>query len=203
MAEIDLGALHTSAKSGLAEAWEELRRAYPDEHVYGFGFYSHNAGYITTTAFTAEGLAEVVEQYRTNERYGARDFGDETAEEHWRRVLRWSPADSPRHLIGEEHLDEASSIALAVREAVDAMIGDATDEDLDAVDLARVTQVYDVLVAVLRELDAEGLFGPDRQLVLNIWEGDQAPEDRIEYARRCNRPELAERFRVEEEASYR
>lgn len=201
---VDVEALVEAATTGLRAAFAELRSDHPDETVYGFGFYGHAGEYVTSTAFTEEGLRQVAARYVEMANDGEHEYlREKTLDEHL-RSLRWSPADSPRHLIGEAHLEAASDLADEARERCDEAIEDLSDHDeADRLDAARIETVNDSLVEALRRLDAEGVFGPDRdRIVLNVWEGDQSPEDRIALARRCNPPEVAQRFEREELASY-
>lgn len=187
-AVIRASGLHAAAKSDLAAAWQDLRAQAGDERIYGFGFYTtYYASYLAYTAFTEEGLDKVADEYVA--RSENKTDQPATSFEAERTALRWSPADSPRH---GDMLSHASPIAQGLSGAFD---------ELD--DLADwMESYYDTLAEVLNELADEGLFGVPRSVVLNIWEGDQSAQDRKRFARRCNPPELAERFCTEEDASY-
>ncbi len=76
------------------EAWRQLRAGHANERFYGFGLYTTDtASYLTVTASTEEGLAQVTASYV--EKHGG---GPELQ----RTSLRWSPCDSPLHGEGEE-----------------------------------------------------------------------------------------------------
>lgn len=204
---VDTAALKTEARSGLRAAWQALQTAYPDEHCYGFGFYSHDAGEVEPIAFTEEGLTIVADRYQQMAASGDKPYLRQLSDADRSASLRWSPADSPRHGVGAAELEAASEITLASQAAFDRLC-DEFDPDEDDAEIERqyydrISTVYDTLVEVLNEARSEGLFGKlTDTLVLNVWEGDQSFEDRSAFARRCNPRDVAERFMREEEASY-
>jgi len=182
---IDRDVFHSTLKRELRSAWEALRRAHPDERFYSFGVYTTEVvDYLMVTASTEEGLATAAKTYCD------RDGGDPVLT---RASLRWSPCDSPLHAEGATLLAESDGLRRAGPDPYDD-----TSESSDAIDL-----VFDVAVRVLRELDAEGIFGRDverARLALGIWKGDQSDEERIEFGRMLNPKAVAQRFAREIEA---
>jgi Domain of unknown function (DUF4303) len=59
-----------------------------NEKVYGFALYHHVFSYACATAFTEAGLDQVTERYRSKDR-----------PDYPREWLRWSPCDSPHHML--------------------------------------------------------------------------------------------------------
>jgi hypothetical protein len=179
MRTIDRDILQTTMINELRAAWNRLRGAHPGERFYSFGLYTTDlADHLMVTASTEEGLSEATQRYVTQN-------GGEPAVE--RAALRWNPADSPWHAEGEGLLPESDRLR---REGLG--LGDDTPEADEAISL-----VFDTAIQALQLLDREGAFGSGlerAQLVLGIWKGDQADEERIEFASLLNPRSVAERF---------
>lgn len=173
MGKLDAEALGRALRDAFSEAWAAFRRAYPEDRVYGLGAYtSDEAAYVGMTVFSEAGLEEVATEY-------ADESGTEVEEE--AAQLRWSPCDSPHHLFRADLFEDAQKI-------LDGARGNRS----------KVTGAFRVFVDVLRSLDSEGVFGESRsEMVLSIWIGDQSDSERIEYARRLNPREVADRFEAE------
>lgn len=150
-------------------AWTELRTSYPNEHIYGFALYTTSeASYIAPTAYTEEGLAEVAARY-------AGESGGDPAKE--AESLRFSPCDSPRHLLGESHFA-----------AVERVLAKMSKNPARCIEAC-----FDALSS----LDAEGLFGQGsarESIVLNVLQGDQSNRSVVENARRLNPPGVLQWF---------
>jgi hypothetical protein len=163
----------------LREAWRALRAAHPGERFYSFGFYTAAlAEYLMVTASSEEGLSRVTAEYVQ------RDGGDPELR---RASLRWSPGDSPLHLEGEGLLPRST----ALRDAGPDPYEDSPEAD------ETVSLVYEEAVKGLVALDREGAFGTGEarsRIVLGIWCGDQSDEERVEFARALNPPEVVDRF---------
>ena len=206
---LDVEALTAAAMDGMRNAYhellEELAETRPGDELYGFGFYSHQATYLGVAAFSEQGLAEVAQHYEASSLSGDHPYLKPKSLERWSTELRWSPADSPLHCSADGHIGKAEGVMDAAHAAYEerrSVERPEWDSDYDkAADLRDL--IYDTLVNVLCALDAEGVFGPNRdRLTLNIWEGDQSDKDRIAFAGRCNPAEVAARFAAEELASY-
>jgi len=152
----------------IAAAVRRVWAAQTATDVYGVAlFTSPSAEFIRVTVFSEAGLDEVAAAYASSGSAATRDD------------LRWSPADSRLHCLGDE--------AFA---PVDALIAEEW-AGWDHVD-AR----YAACEAALRQVDGEGLFGPGRaDLVLLVMQGDQSDRARLESARRLNPPQVAARLR--------
>jgi hypothetical protein len=176
---VDPQLFRSALKEELRAAWRTLRAAHRGERFYSFGFYTAAlAEYLMVTASTEEGLSRVTDKYV--EEYG----GDPLLR---RASLRWSPCDSPLHAEGQELLPKST----ALRDAGPDPYDDSPEAD------ETVTLVYEAAVEVLAEMDRDGEFGADlarSQLVLGVWSGDQSNEERIEFARVLNPPDVVTRF---------
>lgn len=179
MTTVDPQLFRSALKEELRAAWRTLRAAHRGERFYSFGFYTAAlAEYLMVTASTEEGLSRVTDKYV--EEYG----GDPLLR---RASLRWSPCDSPLHAEGQELLPKST----ALRDAGPDPYDDSPEAD------ETVTLVYEAAVEVLAEMDRDGEFGADlarSQLVLGVWSGDQSNEERIEFARVLNPPDVVTRF---------
>jgi len=169
-------------------AFEEMRHNHPHEQFYAFALYtSGEAAYVAPSANTEEGLARLTQRDIANAE-------KEQVAHLYRASLRWSPCDWPYHLEGARHFTTVSrlldEILMISREAED-------DQSADT--------VFDLCLAVLQQLDGEGVFGTGAQrdaLVLALLMGDQSDEDRIAWARRLNPPPVADRLAGELQAGY-
>jgi len=224
MPELDATRLLSTLRTELRAAWAEIRAAHAQERLYGFGAYTTDvASYLTVTAFSEAGLDQVAARYQADKQFG----GGELASQ--RESLRWSPCDSPLHLVGGGHLEQSNKIVQildAIEAECDAAAGDESDEgvdfddddeDLDESDDfegdgqgdafdASVDEVFRVVVLALQEMDREGLFGVGAErdrFVLCLWKGDQSNIERHEFAKALNPPAVARRFGEELNAGVR
>jgi hypothetical protein len=174
MAAID-GELYPTLLAATRQALIVLRDEHPDERLYAFGlFTSPGAEYVTVTANSEEGLKR---------RSGGMAMSP----------LRWSPCDWEYHDLGEGPLwDQVANL-----------LPDYSGVRLPAEQMeAHLESVFDTCIQVLRDLDAEGLFGegPERErIVLNLWMGDQGDDERLELASLLNPPSVCQRFAREME----
>lgn len=166
MPEHEVSELQSAIAEAATRAWEQIQTEFGDQQLYGFALYTTDVcQYITCTAFSEEGLAEVVAEY-----------GDGSTES----GLRFSPADSPLHTIGEQFFYDL------VDPLLDERYLDGDDEDLFA---AEVQRRFDACFAALTQLDREGLFdqiGDRDRFVLNVLQGDQSDNSRLANAQRLN-----------------
>lgn len=146
-------------------AFDELRRAHPDEVFYAFALeVSDGIPTVGASANTEGGLLRVAERYAADG-YGRAELlaSDEPGS------LRWRTSDWEHRSVGADHLAEAN-----------ALIADTVDPgDFEAVASA--------LVGACRDLNREDFFGwgPQRDaVVVLITTGD--PADLMEYARDVN-----------------
>ena len=199
MPVLDSPLLQATLRDELRAAWTTIRESTgADDPPYGFGvFTTDSASYLMVTAFSERGLDAVVK------RYAAGKYGRGKDPALLRQSLRWSPADSPLHTVGSALLPKSDKIVceLDFEGRWDLEEDDGEDEDFDDawVD-PEVVEVFQVVVQVLRELDAEGLFGTGAErerLVLSVWEGDQSNLSRHAYAKKLNPPAVTRRFGAE------
>ncbi|MCB9629465.1 MAG: DUF4303 domain-containing protein [Sandaracinaceae bacterium] len=163
-----------------------MRANHPGEHFYCMAFYtSGEFAYVVPTAMTEEGLDATVAVYL------ATHAASENPEK-LRRRLRWMPCDSPLHLEGEVHFEDAQPLVSEVCEALLAIESErAADRFAD--------QVGDALCNALEELDRRGVFGRDlerRRVFVSVMMGDQ-DDSILEYGQRLNPQKTFERFRDE------
>ncbi|TDC55318.1 DUF4303 domain-containing protein [Actinomadura sp. KC345] len=161
-------------------AFEQVRQRHPDETFYCYALLTNElAQYVAPTCMSEEGLTRVAREYA--ERSGA-PLEQEAGE------LRWSAADSPHHLLGDEHFDRVTD-ALYGRDDPWELDGDAVNAEVDA----RFEAFFRALVL----LDEEGFFGHGAErerVVVNVLEGDQSDRSILANAQRLNPPAALERL---------
>src|SRR5215831_9961875 len=97
----DVAVLRAAIRDAARRAFAELRAAHPDEHFYYFTLVTTgDALRPGPSASSEEGLARICGQYR--------DAGMTCDPED----LRWSEADSPYVLSGDEHFREVEDLFL-------------------------------------------------------------------------------------------
>lgn len=203
MPTLDAPLLLSTLRDELRAAWHAFRGRPGHERLYGFGVYTtDSASYLTATAFSEPGLDEVAAKYQAAKTGQGRDPAL------LRESLRWSPADSPLHVVGLDLLSRSDAIVqeLDFEGRWDDDDDDDDDDDIDGAWDPEVLEVFRVATQALRELDAEGLFGHGAErdgVVLCIWEGDQSNEARYRHAKALNPPAVARRFGEEMNAGLR
>jgi hypothetical protein len=170
------GLLYEASKA----AFLDVQQAHTDERFYLFALFTcGDLGYVVPTASTEEGLTQVAQEYAKKERY------QEFSLQQLREDLRWSPADSPLHLDGEEHFHAVNKLA----EHIPSILYEIpTDDSWDEFNTF-CDKVLGVYVEVLKQLDAEGIFGVGEQrdsVLLNILMGDQGSDEWLRYAKLLN-----------------
>jgi len=135
------------------------------------------------TASSYEGLAEVASRYKEMEQHRHRDI------EGIKRMLKWSPVDSPLHTGWCGIIESLQSIMNQISNELSEIPFDQDDwTEFEQY----VAQLEDAIANALRRIDAEGLFGSGdkrKRVVVNLLMGDQSDESRIEFAKRVNPPE--------------
>ena len=133
------------------QAFCALRSAYPDESFYYFALITTGDGLRPgPSASSEEGLQRAVEEYRSSGQTV------ETSE------VRWSEADSPYNLFGDEFFHEVEQAFLEVGEHRDW----PPDEYREEVELR-----FRAMETALIELDREGFFGQGDEragVVINV-----------------------------------
>jgi hypothetical protein len=171
-------------------AFTRAREQHPDESFYCFALYTDAfAAYILPTASSEQGLERVARRY-------AEEFGGAVAER--ADDLRWSPADSPHHMLGEEEFEGVLDL-LASRGDPWQCEDDAEDDDAedDAAEDAEVDARFEACFRALAIMDQEGFFGRGAerdQVVVTVLQGDQSDRSRLANARRLNPPAAVARL---------
>ncbi|GGV16150.1 hypothetical protein GCM10010182_41150 [Actinomadura cremea] len=161
-------------------AFTQARDAHPGERFYCYGLFTGALmEYVLPTCSSEQGLRAVARVY-------AGEFGRTVGEQ--AGELRWSPADSPHHMLGEHHFGAVAEL-LESRGDVGAMASAAAAAEAEA----RLEACF----RALARLDDEGFFGrgDDRaQVIVTVLQGDQSDRSRLENARRLNPPAAVERL---------
>jgi hypothetical protein len=160
-------------------AFTQVRAAHPAEEFYCFAlFTSADAGGIEPTCNGEQGLREAAQDYVDAD---GGTLATRLAE------LRWSPADSPYHLFGDEHFAEVQR--LHARPDPYELDDDAAEAEVQA----RLEACFDALA----QLDGEGFFGRGAQrdgVLVTVLQGDQSDRSRLRNARRLNPSTAVERL---------
>jgi hypothetical protein len=155
-------------------AFVEARETNRGESFYSFALFTDPfAAYILPTCSSEEGLRRVAERY-------VGEFGGTVEEQ--AAGLRWSPVDSPYHMLGEDHF---AGVLQVLNDR-----GDPWQRDDDGLD-AEIDGRFEAAFRALARLDEEGVFGRGAErtrVVVNILQGDQEEECVLENARRLNPP---------------
>ncbi|HEY9027646.1 MAG TPA: DUF4303 domain-containing protein [Burkholderiaceae bacterium] len=199
---LDSHVLLATLRDELRAAWHTFRSLPGHERLYGFGVFTiDSAAWLMATGFSEHGLDAAVSRTLASRRGRERDPAQ------LRDCLRWSPADSPLHVVGAKLLPRSDAIVRALDfEARWDDDEDPDDPEFDELWDPEVLEVFQLAMQALRELDVEGLFGHGAErerLVLCIWEGDQSDEARFKYARLLNPASVARRFGAEMAAATR
>lgn len=178
-------------------AFRKIFAAFAEEEIYGVALYTSDEHlYVRPTCFTERGLDEVAQRYKEKEYSALFSF------EEMREKLRWSPCDSPRHLAFEDCLKEADQIvgsAGHIMYGPDTM-GEFASEEAEMEGDAMYYAIPKVFIKVLQRLDNEGVFGTGKareKILVNIFKGDQATEEMLDFAQRLNPASVYARYAAE------
>jgi hypothetical protein len=179
--QLDTEALYQALKSATRQTFEAVQRQHTNEQFYAFALYTEGLGaYLSPTSNTEEALIRSA---------AGSDF--EPIE------LRWNPCDWEYHLEGEEAFTAVQQLLTEVDPYQQP--DDDTDGDVET----QAQQVFETSLRVLKELDAEGLFGhgADREkVVINLFKGDQEEDERLAWAQQLNPPPVWKRYEAEVKA---
>jgi hypothetical protein len=212
MPVLDSPLLQSTLRDELRAAWLQVHATHACEGLYGFGvFTTDSARYLMATVFSEAELAASVADAVASFSEGGRNADlrafaleqggtpDDPALQ--AASLRWHVGDTPLNKLGSTLLQRSDAL---VREldfegrwsADDDLTDEEFEEDEDLSD-PEVDEVFQVIVQVLRELDAEGIFGAGAErerLVLSVWQGDQSNLSRYGFAKALNPPAVVARF---------
>ena len=166
-------------------AFFEIQTSHPTEKFYFFALCTNgDLNDIFSLAGSEEGLTRVARQYFEKGYYLGFNLPDQ------REALRWSEGDSP--FLGEArvHFEGLNALISSAREELDA----ATQDEFDLYS----QRFMSTLVAVLQQLDAEGIFGINElrdAITLCVVTFDQSNEDRAMYVEQINPHRVADRYK--------
>lgn len=164
--------LQDEIREASRRAFSALRQACPCDDFYYYALVTtEDALRPGPSASSTQGLESVLKNYRD------RGIACEPAD------LRWSEADSPYDLFGDEHFAEVERLFLAS--------GEHRNLPQDEYE-AEIARRFAAMEGALRELDAEGFFGTgaarERVLINVVAPGDECEAAIIERAARLNPP---------------
>jgi hypothetical protein len=184
--DFDRDAALAGLKQAAVDGWRHMMELDPPEQVYGFMLYEGaEYGYVCVTAFTEEGLDQVIDQERSR---GGREAiwyaGDDG-----RESMRWGTQESPHHVIAE-----VGPPSILSSEQLYA--SDAPWADDDEADERYKAEIRRLCMQALRELDEDGLFSANRDaltLLIEDRDGSESEEERRAIVAELNPPIVCER----------
>lgn len=177
----DVSVLRVAIREAARRAFAQVRVAHPSDHFYYYALVTTgDALRPGPSASSIEGLDEACRK--------CRDAGHSCDPED----LRWSEADSPYNLCGDEHFREVEALFLE-----DGDHRDLPDEEYEA----EVVRRYEAMEGAIVDLDREGFFGVGVErhaVVVNvIAPGEEWEEAILERAARLNPPESLRQIRLD------
>lgn len=176
--------LYAASKS----SFFEIQSRYPDDKFYYFALITNgDLNDVFASAGSEEGLTSVARRYYEMGLLYGFNLPDQ------REALRWSEGDSPYFLETKRYFNAVVALIIPAVEALDNEMEDEYD--------FYQQRFMAVLVAVLKQLDAEGVFGSNEQrdaITLCILMGDQSHEDRLKYVEQLNPQSVNDRFRQQD-----
>lgn len=171
--------LRTAIRAAASAAFSAVRAAHPSDTFYYFALVTTEDGLRPgPSASSLEGLAHALEKY---ERAGR---PVEPAD------LRWSEADSPYNLYGDEHFSEVERLFLEGGDHRDLPVAEYH---------AELAKRFGAMEGALLDLDRAGFFGKgaERQAVaVNlVAPGDWSEKETLAQAARLNPPESLRQLR--------
>ena len=139
---------------------------------------------VLPSAGSEEGLTRAARQYFEQGNYCGFNLPDQ------REALRWSEGDSPYHGKAGAYFEDVNVLVSSAGEELD----DVAEDEFDLY----YQHFMGTLVAVLKQLDAEGIFGSYEQrdaITLGVFMGDQSNEDRLKYVEQLNPQTVVDRFK--------
>ncbi|MCP3875098.1 MAG: DUF4303 domain-containing protein [Desulfobacteraceae bacterium] len=161
------------------------------ENIYSLALYNSgdNWGYLFPTVATKKGLSEVAAEYQKDEYYQNQSMDELEAD------LKWSPCDSPRHVNYESTLKESEKLLQQAEDMMEEYWDNHQEDKCDELH----QQLVQTCLDVLKRLDSEGIFQAiDRtSFVLNVLNGDQSDEERLERAKLLNPEQVFKQYELE------
>lgn len=168
-------------KEAVRKAFTDLFEKHSGEHFYYCTLVLiEGVGCPVVSAMSEETLTAVVQKYKE-------EYSDDTSEDNLRKELKWSYADSPYCMYGEQYFTEVQKMV--------------EERDIHAVE--NFMQEYefrmDSMERVMADLDNEGVFGNEERRKLMVVIAEVMPPDytNIERALRLNSKETLKEWMEE------
>jgi tetratricopeptide (TPR) repeat protein len=176
--------LYSASKSSFLE----IQSRHPEDDFYYFALITcGDLNDVFASAGSEEGLTNAARRYYEMGLLYGFNLPDQ------REALRWSEGDSPYFGEMKRYFDAVDALLIPAVEALD----NAMEDEYDVYQQSFLA----ALVAVLKQLDAEGVFGSNEQrdkITLCILMGDQSHEDRLKYVEQLNPQSVVDRFRQQD-----
>jgi hypothetical protein len=175
-----------------ANAYPRILRDLRDERIYSLALYNSGDSweYVFPTVSTHAGLDRAAQSYKALPLYSRFSV------EELQCLLKWNPCDSPHH---EAYIDCMPD--------TDVQLGPIA-ERLQSLETDEATALHERLVGicldVLKRLDLAGSFGEGvarSEIIVNLLNGDQSDEERLERATALNSVMACETLSADFEAA--
>ncbi len=166
------------------------------ENIYSLALYNSGDswGYLFPTVSSVVGLHEVATDYKEKKYYQDQSIRELEAD------LKWSPCDSPHHINYESTLEESEKTLQQIEE----IMGEYWDNNQEDKCEKLHQNLVQICLKVLMQLDTEGVFNAiDRSsFVLNLLNGDQSDEERLERAKILNPKQIFNKYKTEMQCQF-
>ncbi len=168
--------LYKESKAAFLKIIDEQK----SDKIYSLALYNSGDdwGYLFPTVATEAGLDFVAGKYKKNKYYQDKSISS------LKQELRWSPCDSPVHeeYVSELHITE--ELLRPISELMFELYENDKEGDSDEIH----NRLVAICLKVLRQLENDGVFNSiDRNaFTLNLLNGDQTDEERLERAKALN-----------------
>jgi hypothetical protein len=161
------------------------------EGIYSLALYNSGDSwaYLFPTVATKKSLSYVAAEYKKDDYYKDKTIESLEAD------LKWSPCDSPRHENYESSMSETDKIVELASGHLDNLFDDGKENECDELH----QKIVKTCLKVMNRLESEGVFGKLERssFVLNLLNGDQTDEERLERAKVLNPDSVYQSYKNE------
>lgn len=169
--------------SATKNAFEKVLSVTGAEELYCFSLFTEGLfGYFAPTAMTTEGLERTLQGYRDRGSCASQTDGE------LRLSLKWSPCDSPYHMLGDEFFVEVNEISSKMSEE----FFNLEDDEFGEFQSKIISIVTDVLKEIYFDKKFRDRYDPDK-LFFSLMMGDQ-DDSVLEIGKEVNRHSTYSQF---------
>ena len=173
------------------EAFLDIIEKFGNEEIYSMCLFNSGDSwnYILPSFATKAGLRQVASKYKESEYYQEKSI--ETLE----RDLKWNPCDSPRH---EMYVNALSKSEGYLRKVV-LIMNEYWDDGREREYWRIHEKLVSICINCLQKLENDDVFIKLKRqsFVLNLLNGDQTEEERLERAEQLNPIDVFLQYKIE------